>query len=221
MLSIVKKETKRLKETCTRINNKCIQECNCYIKDDNIVRIFNSVNLLNWEIGVYLYLVDYKLCPLIDVKNSEIVYILDDYVSVRNYLKSKNKKKETITLLLNELFSFINTFKKYEYIHGNLHIDNIFIKKKTYPFKFVIIDYSNSYIFNIKDDLNLKKTSFLAEYDKKEININFLKYWDFLTMYASLIKLYKKNINYLFIVQELINIWIPNNILNEFQEYLM
>jgi len=206
---------------CEYINNKCIQSCTCYVdnKDpDNILRIFYNYDLYKWEIEVYLKLLDSKIIPLITSYKYEISYVLKGFVSLRTFFnKKENKNNEKITLILNELYSFINTFKKYNFVHGNLHIDNIYIKKIennckiTYEFK--VIDYVNSYISNIKRKETYTRTSFLGEYLIKEDD-NFLKYWDFFTVYISLKTFFKNKVSCLYQLQKTVEEYIPNNTFN-------
>jgi hypothetical protein len=212
---IIKRKTK-LQLNCDYINNKCIQECKCCIESknsDNIIRLFDNNELYKWETKIYLKLVNSEIVPLINTnKESNIIYILNEYVSLRRFLKEKENYNNT-NLILNELYSFINTFKKYNFVHGNLHIDNIFIKqnmndKIKYDFK--VIDYVNSYIKN--ERLSFYRTSFIGEYDVK--NNEFLNYWDFFTIYISLNRFYKNKANILYNLHNIVESYIPINIFN-------
>lgn len=220
---------KSLEKNCHYINNKCIQACSCYIENintncyndnNNIIRKFDDYDLYKWEIDIYLHLLNTKIIPLINSKNYEICYILNGYISLRNFLNEKeNKKDEKISLILNELYSFINTFKKHRFIHGNLHIDNIFIKqlrkntkgdKTIYDFK--VIDYANSYIIKKGfENKKFNKTSFLGEYNIKEKH-HMLLYWDFFTTYVSLKTFFKNKVYSLYKLQDIVESYIPNNI---------
>lgn len=218
---IIKKTTKLENEVnCEKINNKCIQQCTCKIltKDsNNIVRYFENYDLYEWEVQVYLKLIDSKIIPFITCDHYALCYVLDGYVSLRTFLdKKENHNSDKMSLILNELYSFINTFKKYNFVHGNLHIDNIFVKKisnelgenrLTYDFK--VIDLVNSYIIDKKKyKKNYIKTSFLAEYEKKE-ELFFLKYWDFFTIYISLKVFLKNKPDYLYKLQDIVESYIP------------
>jgi hypothetical protein len=212
---IIKRKTK-LQINCDYINNKCMQECKCDIEkknSGNIIRIFDNNDLYNWETKIYLKLINSEIVPLINTNNeNSIIYILNEYVSLRRFLEEKQNYNNT-NLILNELYSFINTFKKYNFVHGNLHIDNIFIKQNEndkFKYDFKVIDYVNSYIKN--ERLSFYRTSFLGEYDIK--NNKFLNYWDFFTIYISLNKFFKNKINMLYNLENIVESYIPCNIFN-------
>lgn len=171
---------------CFFINCQCNQDCYCDKFNSNIRRLCFDPDICNHESYVYLTLLtkNSDIPCLMSIKNNEIIYHLKDHSSLRNYLW---KNFDNITLIMNELFVFINRFKDYKYVHGNLHIDNIFvdnINSYDMKIKFHVIDFCNSYIENdsIKK-CKYKRTSFLREYEiKKEI----LYYWDFCSIYISL-----------------------------------
>jgi len=204
---------------CEKINNKCMQSCTCISENrysDNILRIFDVDELYKWEIQVYLKLLDTNITPFISYNNNRICYELTGYISLRTFLEKKENQEKS-SLIINELYSFINTFKKYNFIHGNLHIDNIFIKNdqcnKT-NFDFKVIDYVNSYLLNKKyENHKYKKSSFVGEYKKKE-NKYFMQYWDFFTIYVSLKLFLRNKYNELYTLQNIVESYIPNNIFN-------
>jgi hypothetical protein len=219
------KKTSILDNICENINNKCIQACKCYMENNNIVRVFDDNYLYNWEIVIYFKLIDTSIVPLINSEKDKIVYILNDYIPLRTFLfMQNNKNNEIISLILNELYSFINMFKKYSYIHGNLHIDNILIKKVNQKYEFKVIDFVNSYILykeNIEDmEENFTKTSFICEWKKKE-NKQTIQYWDFFTIYISLINFFKKSPSLLYIIQNIMESYIPYNIFNNIWNEIM
>ena len=121
-----------------------------------------------------------------------------------------------MNLFLNELFSFVNLFRKYHFVHGNLSIDNVFLDKLLFEtdVKFVVLDYSNSFLQKKPDQQPLyKRSSFVGVLDVNKDKSS--KYWDFFTMYVSL-KLYfqniKQTVEYL---EELILNYIPSDTLDE------
>lgn len=236
-LNLKKNKKTKLEKICENINNKCIQACECYVgsNEKNIIRIFNEYSLYKLETEVYLKLIKSKnknkIVPFINGESYKIEYIIEEYSSLRNFLEEKkNKSIEQTNLIINELYSFINTFKKHKFVHGNLHIDNIFIKKindKNYDFK--VIDYANSYIkTNTKsttsttstsstestnNDIISNKTSFLGEYKKKEKD-EYIIYWDFFTIYVSLKNFYKNKVDKLYKLQNIAEEYIPKDIFN-------
>ena len=206
------KYTKNLKEKNEDelINNKCIQNCDCYYDDmERLIRSFEDKDIYDWELNVYLRLIKFEICPLITVENGNFIYDLNGYMSLRNCLKEiNNEEKETI--VLNELFCFTNKLIGYRFVHGNLHVDNIFINYSN--LKIVVIDYANSYIDSLSGIESHKRTSFLGEYEKKKLYKNFLNYWDFFTIYVSLKCLYRHNANMLNKIQDLAHSYIPDKV---------
>jgi len=190
--------------SCYMINFKCKQNCYCERNKDGIKKICFDKDIYNHETSIYLDLLMKKanITPFISpLSDEEIIYITSDYISLREFLNNKkdkyNKKdNKDIYIILNEVFCFVNTFQKYNFVHGNLHIDNIFIQHNAYVIKNIyIIDLSNSYFIdhNRISNCNYKRTSFLEEYDTKEntnsnsfVNEKILKYWDFFSLYISL-----------------------------------
>lgn len=221
---IVKSKTKKTENeiSCHRINDKCIQPCVCEIltnESNNIIRYYDTNELYEWEIQVYLKLIDSNITSFMTCDHSALCYVLDGYVSLRRFLSKKEfHNDDKVSLILNELYSFINTFKKFNFVHGNLHIDNIFVKKSeniNNKYEFKIIDLVNSYILNKNGykKNTYKKTSFLGEYEKKE-NKHFLNYWDFFSVYISLKIFLKNKSNYLYILQDIVESYIPRKNFN-------
>ena len=95
-------------------------------------------------------------------------------ISLREFLiKNPNKLIQILPLIYTYINSFLN---EYSFIHGNLHIDNIY----TSPYEnniilFYVIDFVNSY--SIYNNYNFK------EYDSKK---DLLEYWDSFTFYSSI-----------------------------------
>ena len=188
---------------CYFINFQCKQDCFCENKEGNIHKICFNNDIFLHETNIYLNLLSYNadLTTMISTINKQvIVYHIKNFISLRQYMITMTntiKDKSHIPILLNEVFSFIHSFKKYNFIHGNPHIDNIYVKiKNTNQLdfeKFYIIDLSNSY-FNKLQDTTYKRTSFLEEYDKKN---HILKHWDFLCIFTSLKIYFENNIHLL------------------------
>lgn len=160
---------------CYFLNSKCNRECYCdKDKDNNIRRICFDKTIFNYETFIYLSLLkrNADITSMISFNKNDLLYITKDYISLRIFLL--NNPNHT-SLIINEVFAFINTFKKYNFIHGNLHIDNIFVDINN-NYKFHIIDLCNSY-YNTTDcssnssdgDGGFKRTSFI---DIKEDNGN-------------------------------------------------
>jgi RIO-like serine/threonine protein kinase len=113
----------------------------------NIEKYFIDTDLFKWEIDVYLYLVDKNIVPLSSTDNQKIIYHTNKLQSLFTVLKNTCKNKTNIKCILNELFSFVNKFKKIHFVHGNLNLYNIFIDENG---MFSVIDFSNSSFKNKK-----------------------------------------------------------------------
>lgn len=186
---------------CYFLNLQCNQDCYCD-KDvnNNIRRIFFDNQLFKHEVSIYLSLLknNINITPLVSNHNNDIIYITNDLISLRTFL-IKNPKHTN--LIINELFAFVNTFSKYNFIHGNLHIDNIYIDTKN-TYQFFVIDLCNSYYTNgvsdgnLKNEGSLKRRSFIdmnnntLEHDK--FKHDYINYWDFVCLFCSL-NLYFEN----------------------------
>ena len=144
-----------------------------YNKDqnNNIIKYYKNQFDLECELVVYTYLLNKRITnPICQVKHKHLCYITNDKISLYTCLTNQEKFKVNIPFILNELFSFVNTFKKYNFLHGNLNLHNIFIDAKN--LKFSVIDLTNAFILE-------------EMYNDKAI-IEFFEYWDFFSLYKSL-----------------------------------
>ena len=200
-------KSKQIDQECRYINEKCLQECVCIkTKDNKITKEFFNNELFHWECNMYLALCERGIIPLASTKYPKIIYNTKDMLSLRSKLIDKNCN---IKEILNEVFNFVNIFYKYRFVHGNLHIDNIFIDKNSY---FYIIDLTNSYL--IKSSLNkpkYKRRSFIDNLDDLD-NKRYIEYIDFFTLYISL-KSFLTSIKYIRYLDNLINNYIKQDIL--------
>lgn len=194
---------------CINLERMSFQKC-IYDKDPDkkIIKYFsNNTQALEWESIVYLYLLDKNITAPVTIKNTHIEYDTRNKISLYEYLTSK---KYNTKLVLNELFGFISTFREYNYLHGNLHIYNIFLNKQT--LKFCIIDFSNSFLIDKIIIPKYQRTSYLGEMDMK-ITSTFFEYWDFFTLYISL-----KNIITDCYLENLIRYYVKQEVLQRFQD---
>jgi hypothetical protein len=166
-------------------------------KDNNIYIQFLSNEPFEWETNIYLILVDTGLVPLASSDNNKlsITYNTSDMIPLKKYLKNLNYK-DTI-IVLHEIYSYVQSFNKHKFVHGNLHIDNILIDKYSHinNLSFYIIDFSNSYTFhprNINKLPSYTRSSFLKEY-KSKTKLQNLMFWDYFTLYVSLKLYFNKN----------------------------
>lgn len=206
---------------CIYLNKYCLQKCYCEKdNDNNISKYFIDEEIFNWEIEVYTKLLNRKITPQIEINvDKYLTYIVCDKVSIYNFLL---KNKIYTKFVLNELYSFVKKFNKYNFLHGNLHLHNIYIDPNKFLSKgrFYIIDFSNSYIFKtnrkgVTSYPRYSRTSFIGEYDKK-ISQEFYIYWDFFTLYISLKMFLKNDLENLVYLENLIQNYIPEYIIKNF-----
>lgn len=203
-------KSKQIDQECRYINEKCLQECVCIKKNNNIVKEFFNNELFHWECKIYLTLCEKGFTPLASTIYYTIIYYTKDMMSLRSKLMDKNCN---IKEILNEVFNFVNLFYKNGFIHGNLHIDNIFIDKNGC---FYVIDLTNSYLIKSSNRPKYKRRSFIDNINDVENKIH-IKYIDFFTLYISL-KSFLTNIKYIKYLDNLINNYIKQDILYEMLE---
>ena len=206
---------------CFFLNKYCLQQCYCE-KDinNNITKYFIDKDIYEWEVQVYSKLLNKKITP--EIKNQRdkyITYVISDKISIYNFLL---KNKQYTKFVLNELYSFVKKFNKYNFLHGNLHLHNIFIDPNNFLSKgrFYIIDFSNSYIFKtnrrgVTSCPKYNRTSFIGEYDKKASD-EFFIYWDFFTLYVSLKMFLKNDFENLVYLERLIQNYMSEEIVKRF-----
>ena len=183
---------------CKYINEKCLQECICSkTLDNNIIKKFFDKDSFYWEKEVYLALVERDIVPLASPRMYTIVYHTHNMMSLRSILKNKDCHKK---LILNEVFNFVGIFNKINFIHGNLHIDNIFVDKDN---RFYILDLTNSYYDRAKGSPKYKRRSFP--------DFKYNKYLDIFTLYISLKLFFRYDLKYIQYIDSLINIYISDD----------
>jgi len=209
------------KSECFFLNKYCLQQCYCE-KDinNNITKYFIDKDIYDWEVEIYSKLLNKRITPEIrNQRDKYITYMISDKVSIYNFLL---KNKQYTKFVLNELYSFVKKFNKYNFLHGNLHLHNIFIDPDTFLSKgrFYIIDFSNSYIFEtnrrgVTSCPKYNRTSFIGEYDKKASD-EFFIYWDFFTLYISLKMFLKNDFENLVYLERLIQNYMSEEIIKRF-----
>jgi hypothetical protein len=179
-------------------NNKKSFEFTFYDKniEDNIVKYFINENMFEWEVKVYLYLVDKNIAPISSSGNQKMIYHTNDKLPLSVVLKNKNTKNTNIKFILNELFSFVSKFKKIHFVHGNLHLYNIFLDKDK---MFSVIDFSNSKFKNKLPKYNLDY--FYENHYLIDLYLLYIELYDF----------YKNNSEILCYLQDLLLNYIDNN----------
>ena len=131
-----------------------------------------------------------------------------------------------LRVLSNELFAFVNNFKKYNFIHGNLHIDNIYINIQD-MYQFFVIDLCNSYYStscsNNAIDVTFKRKSFIdvnkniLEHDK--FKDKYCDFWDFICLFFSLNIYFENNKNHLNYIKESVTNYINKDKVNDILHY--
>lgn len=160
-------------------------ECRFTNTKEGLSRTYSDISILNWETFVYFYLDDKMpgITPEMVIMGDNILYKTKGMVPLKVFL-SKNIKM--YSCIINELVSFIRTFKKIGFVHGNLHISNIYIDTSSPSpspsssqfYKFYIVDFANSYIENF-DIPSCKRNSYVNK-------VIPLEYCDMTTLYHSL-----------------------------------
>lgn len=128
-------------------------------KDGFLTKHFEHKTLFEWE--AYIYSQISKIAPdLYDLSHQEMTYDLSNLSSIRDVLRENEYNFEK---LCNDLFLFIESFKKYSFIHGNLKIDNIFIDEND---NFYVIDFTHSSIHsNIHSNIFNQYNDFYSLYN--------------------------------------------------------
>ena len=171
---------------------------------NNIIKTFFNNFMYKNEIDIYLYLLNKNITLLSTPNKLSLCYNINYEISLYSYL---DNYKSNITFLLNELFCFINRFKSYKFVHGNLHLHNIFLNPNTFvqKGKFYVIDFSNSYIIQ-------------KNYTKDKL---FVYNWDFFSLYISLKNFFKNDIKNLIYLENLILNYInPSDLRSLLNKYI-
>lgn len=169
------------------INARCIQDCKMELVNGNLYRYYKNSELFDYECLIYMQLIDAKISPLVNPGIKKISYHIKNMQSFRSYISNSSTKN--IPFIINDVFNFILSYKSLKFVHGNLHIDNLFIYKK----KFYILDFVNAYHYLVPLPKSYKRSSFLGEFHLKETS-NMLEYWDMFTFYLSLKSLLTDNV---------------------------
>lgn len=210
---------------CVLLNKYCLQKCYCERDvNGNITKYFIDKDIFSWEMEIYSNLLNKKIIPDIKVEGEScLTYNVSDKISMYNYLI---QNKSYTKVILNELYSFVKKFNRYNFLHGNLHLHNIFVNPDEFlsKGKIYIIDFSNSYLFKtnrkgVTSYPRYNRTSFMGEYDKK-INNEFFIYWDFFTLYISLKMFFKADLEHLVYLENLIQNYMSETMIEKFLSYI-
>jgi hypothetical protein len=123
---------------------------------------------MSWEVSLCHYLSKNGIVPNYTLSDKCINYNMDNKSSLRSIL---NKKNVNFSILVYELYSFVSTFKKYKFVHGNLNVDTVFVDNLNHT-QFFIIDLSNSYVLgrdNLDFDMNTLRESLRSMFTGKPV----------------------------------------------------
>lgn len=114
----------------------------CYFSrtsNGNIRKYFSEISFLEWEKKKHKILEQYGIVPeIVYVSQNTIEFDTRNLISLRHFLESR-RKHATVSEVINELYSFVNSFKKIGFVHGNLTIDTVYIHTSL-PIRFKIIN---------------------------------------------------------------------------------
>jgi tRNA A-37 threonylcarbamoyl transferase component Bud32 len=159
---------------CLSLLKSSNQSCIFYRdKSMNIVKYHRDINAFNKEVQIYLMYVENEMCTPMNAINNEITYIVSHLVSLRSFLNSLTafQKANLLGIILNEVFSFVNSFHSLHFVHGNLTIDNIYLhfqSRQSMTFKFYMIDLGHSSI-----EVSIKK-----HLDFHSLHLSLIEYLD-------------------------------------------
>lgn len=194
------------------INVRCIQDCEMETIEGNLYRYYKNPELFIHECAIYMQLIEYS--PLVNPGIQKINYHIKSMKSFRDFILKTSCKK--IPFVINDVLNFILTFQNKSFVHGNLHVDNLFVHKKKH--KFYIVDFVNAYHKSVPVPRTFKRSSYLGEFQLKE-HFNLLQYWDIFTFYLSLKSLLLDEVE---VIDKYFFSYIPLDIfqkLSEFYEY--
>lgn len=113
-------------------------------KNGDIVKHCYDESMFKKEIDMYLALLDTPIAaPMSVVKPLQITYALKDAASLRWYINTTNDIIK-LNLLIHEVFSFLQMLRSRRFVHGNMNVDNVFVKTTKHGVVFCVVDLSKS-----------------------------------------------------------------------------
>jgi hypothetical protein len=178
----------------------------CYPdKNGDLVREYKheDTRMFKWECHVYTRLRNEGIFPPAKSVPNKIIYLVNDHQKLRSLLR-KTKSKD-LEPFISELFAFVVQFGNLGFVHGNLHVDNIFVNAQG---KYRAIDLVNSYLYDKQSTYT--RSSFLGEWGDAHLSSE----WDLFTLYISLKQYFDDSPKKLFIVNQAISKHIPIDVLH-------
>jgi RIO-like serine/threonine protein kinase len=168
----------------------------------------NENEMIHWEIMVSKYLESKNINYLpFRLKDNQLIYDMKNIVSLFDCLQTKN-----LNLFLNEIFSFVDSFHKIYFYHGNVNLYNLHYDKEKSVF--MVSDFSNSRYKNTVP----KYKQYL--FNNLEVLYNIPKrYHDLFSLYLSIFFFFQRDKNFQKIsmyLYDLLNDYIPFDYINLF-----
>lgn len=196
-------------------NNVHLSEC-VIDSNGNICKRYIEEGSFWWESTVYLSLVDHDIFPLMTAGDMKVTYYVEGLLPLRLFLKENSDR---YMIILYELFQFVKGLMKLQFIHGNLHIDNIYVGMHKGRYDFRLVDLSNAYIPDHEPKSPFYRSSFLGEFDGKD-NHAFFRFWDFFTLVTSLRCEYANDSTKTIVINKILSLVVDVSFFDELQEVL-
>lgn len=180
---IISKKIKNMSKSVQLMDKNNIHSSECTVDfEENISKRYIEEASFWWESKVYVSLVDRDIFPLMTATSMHMKYYVNGMRSLRVILKEDSAR---YMIILYELFNFLKKLTEMNFVHGNLHIDNIYVEFDKGHYMFKLVDLSNAYVGDLQPESPFYRSSFLGEFDCKETHKYFM-YWDFFTLMTSL-----------------------------------
>jgi hypothetical protein len=211
------KQVQKLTKSIQLIDKNNVHLSECVIDSNgNISKRYIEEASFWWESKVYVSLVDHDIFALMTAGDMKMTYFVGGMTPLRVYLKEHSDR---YMIILYELFQFMNGLMKLQFVHGNMHIDNIYVSLEKGLYNFKLIDLSNAYIPEQQPGRPFYRSSFLGEFDAKESHVCF-GYWDFFTLVTSLKCEYANDVTKTIVINKILSLFIDTSILDGLQEVL-
>lgn len=214
---IKNKSFKNMQKSVRLIDKNNIHLSECTVDDNgNILKRYVEESSFWWESKVYVSLVERDIFPLMTASSMNMTYYVSGMRSLRAILKEDSAR---YMIILYELFNFVKKFADMNFVHGNLHIDNIYVQFDRGHYIFKLVDLSNAYVDDLEPESPFYRSSFLGEFDCKETHEHF-SYWDFFTLITSLKCEYIQDQVKYMAIDKIVSLVIKLSILEDLQDVL-
>lgn len=212
-----KKSLKNMQKSAKLIDKNNIHLSDCTVDDNgNILKRYVEETSFWWESKVYVSLVETDIFPLMTATSMNMTYYVHEMRSLRTILKEDSGR---FMIILYELFNFVKKLTEMNFLHGNLHIDNIYVRIDRGHYIFKLVDLSNAYVHDMEPESPFYRSSFLGEFNCKETHEHF-SYWDFFTLMTSLKCEYVNDQVKCMAIDKIMSLVIKPSILEDLREVL-